>query len=218
MHTHPVEVTWQSKCSLSLPRCWGCVECKTIKVPPPIASPPPSPPRGNIVEFPAPGVGQWGGFCTCPDGQVYGAGDRGDDCLTGIACEGGQAGECHHFIDAQWSQKKVHCAGHPPPSPPFPPPSSPKVEDTMTEELFSEAYYHFVNVYGAGASQAPSLSDASNFLEVGGGDCDADILRGSKLVETSPQFFPPADWRISNDEALQERCFQVRRARSPPPA
>ena len=42
----------------------------------------------------APGVGAFGGKCTCPDGQVYWVGDK----ATGLACEGGVAGELGHEV------------------------------------------------------------------------------------------------------------------------
>ena len=41
----------------------------------------------------APGVGGWGGTCTCPDGQVYQVGDNKDTCGS-LACIGGEAGTC----------------------------------------------------------------------------------------------------------------------------
>ena len=51
----------------------------------------------------APGTGDWGGSCTCPDGQTYQVGDlwgtRANSTAKGecnaLACHGGVAGECH---------------------------------------------------------------------------------------------------------------------------
>ena len=42
------------------------------------------------------GVGQWGGPCTCPDGQEYWAGDLLDGCST-LACTNGVPGKCERY-------------------------------------------------------------------------------------------------------------------------
>ena len=47
----------------------------------------------NKVDTNVPGVGGWGGKCTCPDGQVYQVGDNNDSCGS-IACVGGSSGKC----------------------------------------------------------------------------------------------------------------------------
>ena len=57
----------------------------------------------------ADGVGGWGGWCTCPDGQRYNVGDNGDSCGS-LACEGGAAGPCDKFVDASRTGKKATCA------------------------------------------------------------------------------------------------------------
>jgi len=62
----------------------------------------------NIVEENAPGVGGWGGSCTCPDGSVYQVGDNGDGCET-LACIGGTSGPCNEE-EGPWSSRKVTCA------------------------------------------------------------------------------------------------------------
>ena len=50
----------------------------------------------NLVETNAPGVGGWGGTCTCPDGEVYQVGDfDNDDYCGSLACIGGVAGSCY---------------------------------------------------------------------------------------------------------------------------
>ncbi|KAL1507404.1 hypothetical protein AB1Y20_008246 [Prymnesium parvum] len=53
-------------------------------------------------------VGVWGGTCTCPDGRVYTAGDRGDICGS-LACFGGVQGECIEH-EGVYSFREVHCA------------------------------------------------------------------------------------------------------------
>ena len=55
----------------------------------------------------APGVGGWGGSCTCPNGQVYQTGDNEDACNS-LACVGGIAGPCQK-TDGVWSNRKVNC-------------------------------------------------------------------------------------------------------------
>jgi len=52
----------------------------------------------------------YGGLCTCPDGNVYAVAATSDDC-DGLACGGGLAGQCHRSKGV-WSKNKVTC-GHP---------------------------------------------------------------------------------------------------------
>lgn len=48
--------------------------------------------KGNVYQQ-TPGVGNWGGKCTCPDGQEYYVGDNADACKS-LACDGGISGSC----------------------------------------------------------------------------------------------------------------------------
>ena len=52
-------------------------------------------------------IGVWGGKCTCPDGQVFTAGDEGNNCGS-IACRGGIQGECQGG-EGIWAFREVHC-------------------------------------------------------------------------------------------------------------
>jgi len=61
----------------------------------------------NLVEENAPGVGEWGGSCTCPDGSVYQVGDNIDHCGS-LACIGGVSGTCNRD-HGEWSRRKVTC-------------------------------------------------------------------------------------------------------------
>lgn len=61
----------------------------------------------NTVVENAPGVGGWGGYCTCPDGETYPVGDNDDACGT-LACIGGTAGTCTKS-DGDWSYRSVTC-------------------------------------------------------------------------------------------------------------
>ena len=72
-------------------------------------------------------VGVWGGTCTCPDGHVYTAGDRGNACRawttpgtvndTGnFNCFGGIEGPCQQR-QGRWAFREVHCAPAAPPVP-----------------------------------------------------------------------------------------------------
>lgn len=56
------------------------------------------------------GVGSQGGFCTCPNGDVYSVGDNKDDCKT-LACEGGTSGACSTDPGKEFSGMKVTCKG-----------------------------------------------------------------------------------------------------------
>jgi len=70
--------------------CWCCEQTGTNKV-------------KTGEEF-----GYFGGYCTCPDGTVYGVGDGGTNCAS-IECEGGTAGTCTKE-SGLWSYRKVTCA------------------------------------------------------------------------------------------------------------
>jgi len=62
----------------------------------------------NIVEENAPGVGGWGGECTCPDGSVYQVGDNGDACGTLACIDGTSSPDCNRS-EGPWSFRKVTC-------------------------------------------------------------------------------------------------------------
>jgi len=64
-------------------------------------------PSHTIIDN-APGVGGWGGSCTCPDGTQFQVGDNGDLCQS-LACIGGTTGTCHQHM-GEWSNRKVICA------------------------------------------------------------------------------------------------------------
>ena len=59
------------------------------------------------------GVGEYGGTCTCPDGEVLLAGAivaTGNQRGCGpLACEGGVAGLCNHY-KSHWAHQKVRAA------------------------------------------------------------------------------------------------------------
>jgi len=73
--------------------------------------PPTQPPAGNHYRR-ASGVGGWGGWCTCPDGQRYNVGDNNDACAS-LACEGGTPGQCVRQEEPGRRGMKVTCAGAP---------------------------------------------------------------------------------------------------------
>eukprot|EP00505_MAST-04D_sp_SCG-Rhode-Island_P004360 Stramenopile-MAST_4_protein_4360 len=62
----------------------------------------------NKVQVNAPGVGTWGGECTCPDGKKYFVGDNNNACRS-LACVGGKSGKCIKK-EGKWSRRKVMCA------------------------------------------------------------------------------------------------------------
>lgn len=65
------------------------------------------------------GVGSWGGWCTCPDGQQYQVGDKHDACANGpssLACDGGVAGDCERGEVSEREGMRVICAAAPPAS------------------------------------------------------------------------------------------------------
>ena len=76
--------------------------------PPPSAPLPPGcdGPRENEYVKAVPGIGGWGGSCTCPDGQVYQVGDLDGKCGS-LACYGGVSGECLEWSDGPHSHNKV---------------------------------------------------------------------------------------------------------------
>ena len=54
-----------------------------------------------------PGNHEWGGACTCPDGQVYQVADNGQHCQE-LNCIGGTPGTCNR-MKGEWSGNKVTC-------------------------------------------------------------------------------------------------------------
>jgi len=68
--------------------------------------------QANVYEHVS-GVGAWGGWCTCPDGQRYNVGDLNDGCANGpqsLACSGGTPGECIKAVGETRNGMKVTCA------------------------------------------------------------------------------------------------------------
>ena len=51
------------------------------------------PSSADVVVENAPGVGSWGGYCTCPSGVRYSVGDENNGCGS-LACTGGTASAC----------------------------------------------------------------------------------------------------------------------------
>jgi len=68
----------------------------------------PSPEENHYREVAGVGL-NWGGICTCPDGQFYEVGDNGDSCGS-LACEGGSSGTCGEgIISSENGGMKVTC-------------------------------------------------------------------------------------------------------------
>ena len=65
--------------------------------------------KKDVVLPNAPGVGGWGGLCTCPNGKEYWVGDIQGSACGSLACVGGKAGKCNKQTRAKWSRKKVTC-------------------------------------------------------------------------------------------------------------
>lgn len=78
-------------------------------------------------------VGEWGGLCTCPSGEVYNVGDLRDGCAHGpqsLACEGGTPGECEKQVDPARNGMRVVCGSLPVPTPsPTPQPQPELIDD-----------------------------------------------------------------------------------------
>ena len=62
----------------------------------------------DVVVDNAPGVGQWGGYCTCPSGVTYGVGDENNKCGS-LACTGGTESECIKSVNSAYSKRRVTC-------------------------------------------------------------------------------------------------------------
>ena len=54
-------------------------------------------------------AGGYGGYCTCPGGGVYGAGDKQGSSCASLMCEGGTSGECFSTRDPAYSFQVVKC-------------------------------------------------------------------------------------------------------------
>ena len=88
-------------------------------------------PKVNVVEELSEFAGDWGGSCTCPDGQIYEVGDNNWKGCGQIACVGGVAGKCSEF-KGPWSRRRVFCAPCPEevkPQPPAVTAPAPKEDD-----------------------------------------------------------------------------------------
>jgi hypothetical protein len=57
------------------------------------------------IEEHVPGIGLWGGTCSCPSGQVYSVGDNRDYCSS-LACFGGTSGACG---EGDFGGRRVTC-------------------------------------------------------------------------------------------------------------
>ena len=62
----------------------------------------------NLVETGIPNIGEFGGSCTCPDGQVYEVGDNNDHCGS-LACVGGVEGTCMKVPNRTRIGRRVTC-------------------------------------------------------------------------------------------------------------
>mmetsp|Transcript_23478 Transcript_23478/g.64687 ORF Transcript_23478/g.64687 Transcript_23478/m.64687 type:complete len:839 (-) Transcript_23478:2234-4750(-) len=122
-----------AKIVLPAPRPWMLPSPPPVPMPPPAPpAPPTSPPNVsprapevapreiiNILETNVADVGEWGGTCTCPNGNVYNVGDNNDGCGS-LACIGGIPGVCGQN-NPGGAYRRVTCGV----GPPFPPPSPP---------------------------------------------------------------------------------------------
>jgi len=110
------------------------------------------PPSPNVYRKVS-GVGAWGGWCTCPDGQRYNVGDKNDACAAGpasLACEGGEPGDCVQAEDYARKGMQVTCAGassSAPLVPASPTPSPPPAAIAGTPP----AENHYAKVIGVGS-------------------------------------------------------------------
>ena len=55
------------------------------------------------------GGGGWGGYCLCPSGAKYPAGDVSGTACREVACTNGKTLSCHHR-NGEWSGKSVKCS------------------------------------------------------------------------------------------------------------
>ena len=122
-----------------------------------------------VVEKHAPGVGGWGGLCTCPDGTSYGAGDNYDACGS-LACIGGTSGSCNRQNGA-WSGQKVTCAPAPPPPPPNPPPPEIEAEIPIGERPYSRSgvclrFNKADTKYSASGGEVPTAAELMDRGEI----------------------------------------------------
>ncbi|KAL3924440.1 MAG: hypothetical protein SGPRY_003913, partial [Prymnesium sp.] len=108
--------------------------------PPP--SPPSSPPSPNIVEYVGPPrVGEWGGLCTCPNGEEYYVGDNFDSCAS-LACIDGISDGCSSNIPSESHGVRVTCAKLPPSPPPTIAPTSALALSSASSALAFSAARH----------------------------------------------------------------------------
>ena len=62
----------------------------------------------NMVKENANDVGNWGGYCKCPNGEQYAVGDEQDSACEKLACGNGEKISCYKKKGI-WSKRKVSC-------------------------------------------------------------------------------------------------------------
>lgn len=127
-----------------------------------------------MVQTNTPGVGVWGGTCTCPDGHSYQVGDHSDYCGT-LACIGGVSGHCNEWDSAAWAGRRVICG--------------PQAADALPERPLSSVQHQ---VLQRARDRTPSLEQGeAQLLELLGEQATRDYLRtfddGSGLYELEPE-------------------------------
>ena len=62
----------------------------------------------NTYESNVDGLGNWGGKCQCPNGEVYYVADHSDFCES-LACygDGKVIGKCNRYHNKKWKKKQV---------------------------------------------------------------------------------------------------------------
>ena len=114
----------------------------------------------NHVQRRTPGVGGWGGTCTCPDGAVYQVGSP-DGCYT-LACVNGVSGTCG-TDNPGGAAVSVTCAPHfPPTMPPSPPPDVTATPPTPTT-MWTVARPNGLKAFSDGTGSCASIVGASVF-------------------------------------------------------
>ena len=128
----------------------------------------------TVVQPNTPGVGVWGGTCTCPDGQSYQVGDNSDFCGT-LACIGGVSDHCNEWDDAAWAGRQVICG--------------PRASDTLPDRPLSSVQQQ---VLQRARAQTPSVGQGeAQLLQLLGEEATRSYLRtfddGSGLHELAPE-------------------------------
>jgi ELWxxDGT repeat protein len=143
-------------------------------------------PLKNEVTENAEGVGDHGGTCTCPNGEVYQVGDNHDNCAS-LACVNGQSGTCN-AEQGEWSRRKVVCV------------PADKLDPSCGKDLkfdISEGAKSFTDEHAK--VFAAVFDDGTTYDNVGSWDENKKFFNSKARVEPAMDSFLNREWEFTGE-------------------